>query len=171
MHFVVAALAALAAVYFFVMRARNAAEMTTELLDVADDVRAAARRFGFRRHQQTHPVDSIDDPNLAMATIAVAYMELQGLPTEDAKSSLLKALQRELDVDVNEAEELAILGRWLMNECSGAMPAIARTSKKLYRLDKNVSPLMEVLKDLSDTPLGDRQCDALHDIKRAFHIT
>jgi len=170
MPFVVAALAALATVYFFVMRARNAAEMTTELLNVADDVRAAARRFGFRRHHETHPVDSIDDPNLAMSTVAVAYMELQGLPTEDTKSNLLKALQRELNVDLKEAEELSVLGRWLMNECSGAMPAIARASKRLHRLDKNVAPLMEVLKDLSDTPLGDRQRDALHDIKRAFHI-
>ena len=170
MPFVVAALATLAAVYFFVMRARNAAEMATELLDVADDVRAAARRFGFRRNHELHPVDSVDDANLAMATIAVAYMELHGLPTEDTKSNLLKALQRELNVDVKDAEELSILGRWLMNECKGASPAITRASKRLYRLDKNVAPLMEVLKDLSDTPLTDQQRDALHDIKRAFHI-
>ena len=171
MHFVVAALAALAAVYFFVMRARSAAEMTTELLDVADDVRAAARRFGFRRHHERHPVDSVDDPKLALATVAVSYMELHGLPTEGTKSKLLSALQRELNVDSNEAEELAILGRWLMNECQGAAPALARASKQLYRLDKNVTPLMEVLKDLTETPLGDRQRDALHDVKRAFHIT
>ena len=170
MHFVVAALAALAGIYFFVMRARNAAEMTTELLDVADDVRAAARRFGFRRKHESHPVNSIDDPKLALATVAVAYMELSGLPTEDTKSNLLNAVQRELNVDLKEAEELAVLGRWLMNECSGAVPAIARASKRLYRLDKNVTPLMEVLKDLSDTPLSDQQRDALHDIKQAFHI-
>lgn len=170
MPFVVAALAALAAVYFFVMRARGAAEMTTELLDVADDVRAAARRFGFRRHHERHPVDSVDDPNLAMATIAVAYMELNGLPTEETKSNLLKSLQRELNIELKEAEELSILGRWLMNECNGATPAVARASKRLYRLEKNVTPLMEVLKDVSDTPLSEQQRDALHDIKRAFHI-
>ena len=170
MPFVVAALAALAAVYFFVMRARNAAEMTTELLDVADDMRTAARRFGFRRRHESHPVDSVNDPNLALTTVAVAYMELHGLPTEDTKSSLLKALQRELNVDLKEAEELSVLGRWLMNECRGAAPAIARASKRLHRLDNDVTPLMAALKDLSDTPLSEQQREALHDIKRAFHI-
>ncbi len=170
MPFVVAALAALAAVYFFVMRARNAAEMTTELLEVADDVRAAARRFGFRRHHDVHPVESVDDPNLALATVAVSYMELRGLPTEETKADLLKALQRELRVDLKEAEELSVLGRWLMNECNGASPALARASKRLHRLDKNVTPLMAVLSDLSDDPLSDKQRDALHDIKQAFRI-
>ncbi|MGI9394097.1 MAG: hypothetical protein ACR2OY_05580 [Boseongicola sp.] len=170
MPFVVAALAGLAAVYFFVIRARSAAEMTTELLDVADDVRAAARRFGFRRHHERHPVDSVDDRNLAIAIVAVAYMEMNGLPTEDTKCSLLKALQRELNIDLKEAEELSILGRWLMNECRGATPAIARASRRLYQLDKDITPLMGILKDLSDTRLGDQQSDALHDIKRAFHI-
>ena len=48
MHLVIAALGILTAVYFFVIRARGAAEMTSELIDMAADVRAAARRLGFR---------------------------------------------------------------------------------------------------------------------------
>ena len=170
MPFVVAALAGLTAVYFLVMRAKNAAEMTTELLGVADDVRAAARRFGFRRNHDLHSVDSVDDASLALATVAVAYMELHGLPTKRTQSNLLKALQRELNIDLKGAEELSVLGRWLMNECKGATPAITRASKRHYRMNKNVTALMAVLKDLSDTPISDQQRDALHDISRAFHI-
>ena len=45
MHIVLGILGLLTAVYIFVMRARGAAEMTHELLDIADDVRAAARRL------------------------------------------------------------------------------------------------------------------------------
>ena len=84
----------------------------------------------------------------------------------DPKSNLLKALQSELNIDLKDAEELSVLGRWLMNECKG----ITRASKRLYRMDKNVTALMAVLKDLSDTPISDQQRDALHDISRAFHI-
>lgn len=172
MPFIVAALGALAAVYFFVIRARNAAEMSNELLDVANDVRSAMRRFGFSRRQDQHPVDSIDDPNVARATIAVSYMELHGLPTEETRDALVRAIQSAWDVSAPEAEELTILGRWLMNECNGASPAIARTSKKLVKIDGtgNLDKLMTVLKSVSQDPLSDRQRDALGDIKTAFRI-
>ena len=62
MHIVIAAIGILTAVYFFVMRARNAADMTNELLDVADDVRAAARR-----HSQTVNRNHRNCPSLELA--------------------------------------------------------------------------------------------------------
>lgn len=171
MHIVVAVLGILGAVYFFVMRARNAAEMTSELLDMADDVRAAARRLGFRRMKAMHPVDAIEDPNTAAATVAVAYMELAGMPTEETRNALIVAMQSNLQVDKTEAEELLVLGRWLMNECQGADPAVARASRCLYKLTSgDIGPLMEILKSVSADPLGDRQREALDDIRRAFRI-
>jgi hypothetical protein len=42
---------------------------------VASDVMVAARRLGFRRRQQTHPVDSIGDPKNAAAAIGIAFVE------------------------------------------------------------------------------------------------
>jgi len=171
MHIVLGVLGLLTAVYFFVIRARNAAEMTTELMDIADDVRAAARRFGFRRQHAQHPVDAVEEPNIAAATVSVAYLELHGLPTEETRASLSNALQVILDVSAKDAEELMVLGRWLMNECGGAQPAIVRASKKLYALGaRDVEPLMEILKPVSANPLTDQQREALHDIRRAFHI-
>jgi len=171
MHIVLGAIALLTAVYFFVIRARNAAEMTNELLDVADDVRAAARRFGFRRNTAVHSVDGIEDANTAVATVAMAWLELHGLPTEETRNRLLKALQQRLEVSMKDAEELMILGRWLMNECQGAQPAIARASRRLHRLTGgNPGPLLDVIGDVSDDPLTDRQKDALDDIRTAFRL-
>lgn len=171
MHIAIAAIGILTAVYFFVIRARNAAEMTHELLDVADDVRAAARRLGFRRTQAVHPVDGIDDPNTAAATVAMAYLELHGLPTEETGNKLLQSLQHRLEVPLKDAEELMILGRWLMNECQGPQPAIARAARRLYRLTGgNPGPLLDVIGDISEEPLTDRQRDALDDIRTAFRL-
>lgn len=171
MHIVIAALGILTAVYFFVIRARNAAEMTNELLGMADDVRAAARRLGFSRKKAMHPVDAIDEPNTAAATVAIAYLELHGLPTEETRAALARALQSHLEVSLKEAEELMILGRWPMNECQGAQPAIARAAKRLHALTKGeIGPLLEILKAISADPLSDRQREALEDIRRAFRI-
>jgi hypothetical protein len=105
--------------------------MTHELLDMADDVRAAARRFGFRRNKDMHPVEAIDDPNTAAATVASAYFELDGLPTENTRADLLSAMQSHLEIDKPETDDLLVLGRWLMNECQGAQPAVTRQIAKL----------------------------------------
>ena len=171
MHIVIAVVGLITAAYFLIVRARNAAEMTSELLDMADDVRAAARRFGFRRNKAVHPVDAIEDVNTAAATVATAYLELHGLPTEETKNALLRSLQTELQVSKSDAEELLILGRWLMNECHGPAPAISRAARQLYRLTGgDIGPLMEILKAASADPLTDQQREALDEIRRAFRI-
>jgi len=172
MHIVLAIAGIATAAYLIIIRARNAAEITHELMDVADDVRAAARRLGFRRNKAQHPVDAIDNPNTAAATVAVAYLELHGYPTEETRQALLRSLQSALEVPLKEAEELTILGRWLMNECNGAPAAITRGSKRLYTLTKgDIGPLLTILDAISSNPLSDQQREALDDIKRAFRIT
>lgn len=171
MHIVLGIIGLLTAAYFLIIRARNAAEMTGEFMEIADDVRAAARRFGFRKKYEQHPVEAIEEPNIAAVTVATAYLEMHGLPTEETRTALSDAVQVTLDVSAKDAEELMVLGRWLMNESGGAQPAITRASKKLYALGaRDVAPLMEILKPISSDPLSDQQREALHEIKRAFHI-
>lgn len=171
MPIILAVIGIIGGIYFLVVRARNAAEMTSELMDVADDVRAAARRFGFRRNKAAHPVEAIEDANTAAATVAMAYMELNGLPSEDTQAALIRSVASELQVSKSEAQELLILGRWLMNECNGPDPAIPRASRQLYKLTSgDIGPLMEILKSVTGDPLGDKQREALEDIRRAFRI-
>lgn len=173
MPYLIALAGAAAAVYFFLIRARNAASMASELADVAADVQAAARRFGFRRRANIHPVEAVDDPKVAAATVAVAYLDLDGYPTEQAKASLIRALDREFGTGAREAEELAVLGRWLMGECQGAQPAIARATRRLFKLSggQHLGALMGVVQAVTpETGLSERQRDALDDIKRAMRI-
>ncbi len=172
MHIVIGVIGLITAVYFFVLRARNAAEMTHELMDMADDVRAVARRLGFRRIKAQHPVDAIEDPNTAAATLAVAYMELHGMPTETTHEALLKSMQSSLEIDLKEAEEQIILGRWLVNECKGPSPAISRAAKRLYQLTSgDIGPLLDILGSVTADPASEQQTEAIHEIKRAFRIT
>jgi len=172
MHIVLGIIGLITAAYIFVIRARNAAEMTHELMDMADDVRAAARRLGFRRNKAQHPMDAVEDPNTAAATVAVAYLELDDLPTAEQRAKLMVALQSGLEVDKSGAEELMVLGRWLMNQCNGAEPAVTRAARALFKLTGgDVGPLMEILAAASTEPISDKQRDALAEVKRAFRLT
>ncbi|MGB5559489.1 MAG: hypothetical protein WBN04_15940 [Paracoccaceae bacterium] len=169
-------LGAIAVAYFWIARARNAAEMTHELVGVASDVMAAARRLGFRKRHDLHPVESVDDPKLALSALSLAFLELSGLPTAEQHSALQRSLQSHTGQSLSETEESLILGRWLVNESNGPEPAIARLSRRLAKLDRAASfePLMAVLKDVALAGTGEtspRQKDALAEIARHFRIS
>ena len=175
MPYILGLIGLVTAAYFLVIRARNAAEMTNELAGVASDVMAAARRFGFRRRKNLHPVESIDDPNLAMGGLGVAFMQIGGSPTEQQKNGFLVSLQSRLGVTVQEAEELDVLGQWFVNECNGPSQAIPRLAKRLYKLSgpEHLEPMLGIVTDTVAAGSGSlttHQQEALEDVKRAFHV-
>lgn len=171
MPFLLALLGIIGAAYFWAQRARNARDMLGDVADMANDVRLAARRFGFSRKMNTHPVESIEDPRLAIAAIATSFIELDDLPTAEQRQLLTVQLRSKLRADAAEAEEMEVLGRWFMTECGGAEPAVARLSRKLYKLSgaDHMEPLMDILK-ASVSELSERQRDALEDITRAMRV-
>lgn len=176
MPFILGLIGLATAVYFIVIRARNAAEITSELMDVASDVKAAARRFGFRRRGNVHPVESIDDPKLAIGAIATAFIALDDLPTSDTRAALDVHLRKELRLSGEDAQEIAVLGQWFVENCNGPAQAIPRLSKRLYALDKGASfgTLMAVIQGTlksCDKSVSQRQSEALQDMQRAFRIT
>jgi hypothetical protein len=169
-------LGAAVALYFFVYRARNAAHVATDVLDMANDVRLAARRFSFQRRVNIHPVESLEDPRVATAAAALAFLELDDLPTAEQRASLAQALTGEFALGATEAAEMQVLGRWLVAECGGAQPAVSRLARKLYKLQGQAAfePLFrvvnEVLVEGHGGALSDRQRNALEDVRLAFHI-
>lgn len=176
MPFIIAALGALAAVYFFVIRARGAADMASEVLDAANDVRLAARRFGFTRRTNIHPVEAIEDPDIALASLGVAFVELDKLPTQEQRDALNRAMARVTEKGLNDAEELAVLGRWMVTECGTPDQAVTRLARKLYKMQgaDGFGPVMEVIKMVSEAGSGQlsvKQKEALEDISRAFRIS
>lgn len=172
MQIVLGILGLAVAAYFLVLRARLGAEVASDVMGMAGDVAAAARRFGFRRRYDQHPVESVDEPNLAIAALATAFVALDDLPTAEDRTRLDIALRKHLNLDASGAEEIEVLGQWLVSECKGAEPAIPRLAKRLYKIDGGASfaTLMEVIQSASKTPLSTRQSEALNDIKQAFRL-
>jgi len=172
MPFILSFIALAGAAYFWFNRAQNAKDAAVDLLDAANDVRLAARRFGFKRRTNVHPVDDIDDPSVAIATIATAFIELDDLPTQNQRDQQAVQLQYQLNQDPKSTEELMVLGRWLMMQCGRPDAAISRATRRLHKFDgvNSVEKLMTVLKNLAGEKLSGSQTDALSEITRAFRL-
>lgn len=177
MPYIIAVLGLLAGACFWIMRARAATDATRELTGVAQDVIAAARRFGFRRKTNVHPVESLEEPDVAIAGAGIAFLELGGLPSADQQDRLIVSLQSHLGQSKGKAEEAVILGRWLVSECGGAQPGLARLTRRLYKMRgaDSFQPLMAVLKDVAaagrDGAVSPRQGEALAEIAALYRIT
>lgn len=162
-------------VYFWMERAKRTADVASDLMDAGRDLKNAARRFGFRRRANQHPVEGVAEPNLAIGGLAVAFLELDDLPTAEGRAATDIALRKHLNLDAHSAEEMTVLGRWLVSECGGALAAFPRLAKKLRQLDGAASfdKLMSVLGDISAATGGTpstRQSEALADLARVFNI-
>lgn len=169
MPFIIGLVGIIIAAYFWANRVRNAGNIARDIADMAGDVKLAARRFGFSRRADVHPVESIEDPNIAAAAIADAFVSLDDLPSKDQQKHMMDQLRAVLDVDQDTAQELVVLGTWLVNECGGPLQAVTRITKKLYRLEGSsaLTPVLQILdgiKEADGSQTSLRQSEAIHEI-------
>lgn len=162
------------AAYFWAQRARNARHVATDIADMAGDVLSAARRFGFRRKADIHPVEALEEPKLAIAGAGIAFLEIGALPSTEQHQALTSALARHLSMNLPDAEEALIMGRWLSQQSGGGASAFTRLLKRLYRLQgaDAFGPLMAVLGDAASAAgnLTALQKDALAEVKAQFRL-
>lgn len=138
--------------------------------DTATVIRNAPRKLAFRRQTNAHPVEGIDDPRIAICAIGQSFIELDDLPTIEQRKRLHIRLRTVLKCSEGEAEEMEVLGRWLVTQCNGPTGAITRLSRRLYKLDNGASwdLLQDFLGGIVEGELSASQVDAITDIKRAF---
>ncbi len=175
MPYILALMALVAGAFFWAQRARNAADVTRELAGVASDVAAAARRFGFRRRGDLHPVESLEDADIAVAGAGIAFLELGGLPSAEQQDKLIVSLQARLGMDHDKAKEALILGRWLVTESQGAQPGLTRLVRRYAKMKgmAGFETLMLVLRDVTDANDGvisPRQGEALDEVKYIYKL-
>ena len=138
--------------------------------DAATTLKNAPRRIAFRRQTREHPVEGIDDPRIAICAIAQSFLELDDLPTQDQRKKLHVLVRSNLRADEEEAEEMEVLGRWLMTQCDGPAQAIPRLGRRMFRIDGTSSYelLQDVLSGLVDGELSTKQVAAIDDLRVAF---
>ncbi|WP_071796117.1 hypothetical protein [Natronohydrobacter thiooxidans] len=171
MHILIAIMAAIGGVIWWWVRANP-----RDALSVADDaitvVRNAPRKIAFRRQTKEHPVEGIDDTRLAIASIALAFVHLDDLPTRDDLQRLTLVLRKTFKLSAEETEEMEVLGKWIQTQCGGASETISRVGRRLYKIDGSTSwgALSDVLQQLVGDELTPRQHDVLTDLRLALKI-
>ena len=148
---------------------RDAIDMAA---DAATTLKNAPRRIAFTRQTREHPVEGIDDPRIAICAIAQSFAELDDLPTKEARQNLHLLVRTKLNTSEEEAEEMEVLGRWLMSQCGGPDQAISRIARRMYKIDGNASyqRLQDVLSELVEGELTPRQKSALQDLRTTLKM-
>ncbi len=160
---------------FWLYRAQNATHAAHDLIDMAKDVRGAAHRFNFRRKANRHPMESVDEPAVAIMTIAASFFELDARATQDTLDALIDVAEHSLGYPKEDVDEMLVLARWLSNQCPHEDIAISRMSRRLYKIDgtQSAKALMEVIEgtfERTGLEMTERQNEALHRIQRLMKI-
>lgn len=134
MHIVIGILAIIAAAYFWLNRAKRAADAGADILDMANDVRLAARRFGFKRKLDAHPVETVEDARLTATALVFAIGLDGGLLYHSEEEAILHQVQNKFRVDANEAEEMVVFGKWLVSRSPSPGQAIERLARRTLKL-------------------------------------
>ena len=158
------------AIWFWIRS--NPREAIDVAADAATTLRNAPRRLAFRKQTTAHPVEGIDDPRIAICAIGQAFIELDTLPTSEQRQQLHDTVVSTLRCAPQEAEEMEILGRWLMTQCNGAESAVPRLARRLYKIDGSASypTVQDVLAQLVQGELSSKQVSAIEDIKSALRV-
>lgn len=173
MPVLLAVLSILAAVAFWYWRIRDVSNTAQDLADAAHDIRLAARRFGFKRRANMHPIDCIEDPRMAAAGITLAVAEMDGALSQAEIDTAVVQFQSVFDVSKAEAEELTAFGRWITAQSGTKAEAVRRLSKQLLALagaeaGPDLKRLVSKVATAGGTALDSEAEDALATIARYF---
>lgn len=134
MPVIITILGLLAAAGYWYFRIRDAGGTVRDLADAANDVRLAARRFGFKRRANVHPIDCIEDAKMAAAGITLAVAEMDGALTQAEIQTATIQFQSVFDIAKDEAEELVTFGRWIASQSGTRAEGVRRLSKRLVAI-------------------------------------
>jgi len=131
MHILLAVLAAAAGIGFWLWRAHTAARAASDLLETADDIRAAVRRFGFNRKAKGNPLDGIADARLAAAGILAAFANMDGGLGRQEIAAIAEECRRAFHAEAEEAQQIGAYGRWLAQQSANMDETVRRLARNL----------------------------------------
>lgn len=177
MPVLLAILGILGAAALWYWRFRMAKDAAGDLIDAARDVRAAARRFGFRRQTHVHPADAVEDPRLAAAGIALAVASIDGPHTRGELDALATECRARFGVGADEATDMVAFGRWVAGQCGTPEEAVRRLGRvvRKHAFDAG-EDLLELTRAVAsaDHPegaeLGERETRAMNQLADIFGL-
>lgn len=174
MHIFFGILAAGAAIAFWIWRARMAAGAVQEVVDVADDVRAAVRRIGFRRQAGRRPEEVVDDARLIASGMMAAVARMDGDLTQAQTNAIRVECRASFRVDQSSADDIAAYGRWLAGHSKDPDDAIRRLGARLKQLANAEAhrDLVTMLERVAavENGVSEMQRDAINRVRRVLEV-
>ncbi len=121
--FIVAAISLIGVWYWRIKMLRSAA---TDLTDVAGDVQAAYRRYGFRKQMAGHPAETVTDPRIAATAMLVATAKLDGALTEAQVETITRMAREGFEVSDPEARDMTAYARWVADQSNDPDDTVRR---------------------------------------------
>ena len=174
MHILLALAGIATVVGIWLWRAHTASRAAGELLETADDIRAALRRFGYRRKANVNPLDGIDDPRLAAAGILAAFAKMDGMVGREEIAAIARECGAAFHCETAEAEQIGAYGRWLVQQSANMDEAVRRLARNLEgKLDEaEKDQLMEMIERVASIDggsLSDGQRSSLGQLARQLN--
>lgn len=175
MHILIGLITILGAAALWYWRLRMAREAGGEILDAASDLKAAARRLKYKRRHDQHPADSIEDPRLAAAGIAVAVATMDAPLTKAEIVALTKGAEDMFGASRAEADDIVAFGRWIAAQCGTSSEAVRRLTKTVDRTagpeaGPDLIALVERAARADGGMLGESEQDAVDAIRRGLGL-
>lgn len=175
MHILIGLATLIGALAVWYWRIKMARDAGGEVLDAASDLRAAARRLRYRRKHDIHPADSIEDPRLAAAGIAVAVATMDAPISKAEIATLTEAARRTFNTSEAEADDITAFGRWIADQCGTPGEAVRRLSKVVARTagpeaGPDLIAMVEATAAAEGRALGELEEDALATIRRSLGL-
>ena len=157
MHIVLAILAVLGGIAFWIIRLGAVAGSAREIGDAAGDLVGAARRARMRRKATASPLTTLDDPRDAAVALMVAITKTEGDLTE-AQARYIEHQAQEV-LGYEDGSEALAHGRWLCQESSEpghviqrVLPLISKTCDDEQKRD--IVRLMKEVASIGSEPAG-----------------
>ena len=116
MHILMGLVSFLTVVGGIIFWLRIVSRATKGAIELSDDVRAAFRRFGFTAKSQTDPLDAVDDSRIAAVGIFMALARMDGELSREQIAGIRSESARLFNTTDREAEDLIVIGKWLVQE-------------------------------------------------------
>lgn len=126
MHILLGLAAVVGGIVFWIWRMKTTASAAKEVIEVADDVRAAVRRFGYRRSADKNPLETVDDPRLAAVGVLASVAKMDGDYTREQMTAIQEECARVFAASNKDAEQIAAYGRWLAQQSDNPEEVIRR---------------------------------------------
>ncbi len=134
MPFLIFILGVIGAVGVWYWRIKQAGAVAGELKNAAQDVRNAARRFGFNRKANVHPAESIEDARVCAVGVVLAVAASDGDLTAGEMAAAQRQAVETFGIGGEEAGEMVALARWTVGQCGNNDNAIYRLARRTRAL-------------------------------------